>query len=200
MKTSSITDMRSSDLINRLVLDYNAVSQDNTTEEIGRVKQLWLDVKAHQVRSLTCASSSLDSAKYLFTWNQIKTIGVDIVLVTIQQNTEPEKPEELIDSVVGLEVWTDAGNKAGKLADYCINVKTGVVVDYLFVSNGWKGITDSMYRLPSSTVIGVGKKRIIVSDTMVQNLQQYGVSFSNKSTMYLGYLRKIMLKAKRIWH
>lgn len=174
MNASSITDIKRSDLINLLVLDYK------TTEEIGRVKQLWLDMNAHQVSGLTCASGVLGRTKHSFAWEQIETIGTDSILVTIPEEEEPEQPEGIVDSVAGLEIWTDAGNKAGKLADYCVNVETGAVVDYLFISNGWQGITGSMYRLPPTAVISVGRKRIIVSDSMVQNAQKYGESLREK--------------------
>ena len=174
MNASSITDIKCSNLINLLVLDYN------TTEEVGRVKQLWLDLKAHQVRGLTCTSGLLGRTKHSLTWEQIETIGIDSILVKMLEETEPEKPEGILDSVAGLEVWTDAGNKAGQLTDYFVDIETGVVVDYLFVSNGWKQLADGMYRLPSQAVLSVGKKRIIVSDSMVQNAQSYGESLSEK--------------------
>ncbi|MGK7935486.1 MAG: PRC-barrel domain-containing protein [Xenococcaceae cyanobacterium] len=173
MNASSITEIKRSDLINLLVLDYK------TTDEIGRVKQLWLELNAHQVSGLTCASGVLGRTKHSVTWEQIETIGTDSILVTIPEE-EPEQPEGIVDSVAGWEIWTDAGNKAGKLADYCVNVETGAVVDYLFVSNGWQGITGSMYRLPPTAVISVGRKRIIVSDSTVQNAQKYGASLREK--------------------
>ena len=174
MNISLATDIKRSDLINRLVLDYN------TTEEVGRVKQLWLDVKTHQVVGLTCTSGLLGYTKTFLTWEQIKTIGTDSILVTIPEETELEKPEGIVDSVAGLEVWTDSGNKTGKLTDYCVEIETGAVVDYLFVSKDSQSLSDGMYRLPASAVISVGKKRIIVSDAMVQNPQQYGESPSEK--------------------
>lgn len=190
MNASSETDIKRSDVINLLVLDYNS------TEEVGRVQQLWLDVKTHQVRGLTCASGLLGRAKHSITWEQIETLGTDSILVTRQEEAEPEKPEGIVDSVVGLAVWTDAGNKAGKLADYCVDAKTGTVVDYLFVSNGWQGITDGMYRLPPTAVISVGRKRIIVSEAMVQNAQQYGKSLSEKIHQASDLLKKDYTQTK----
>ncbi len=62
MNASLANNIKRSDLINRLVLGYS------TTEELGRVKQLWLDVKTHQVRGLTCASGLLGHAKHSFAW------------------------------------------------------------------------------------------------------------------------------------
>lgn len=174
MNASLANNIKRSDLINRLVLGYS------TTEELGRVKQLWLDVKTHQVRGLTCASGLLGHAKHSFAWEQIKTIGTDSILVKILEETELEKPEGIIDSVAGLEVWTDTGNKTGKLTDYCVDVETGAVVDYLFVFKDRQSVSDGMYRLPPTAVISVGRKRIIVSDAIVQNPQQYGESPSEK--------------------
>ncbi|MGK7876254.1 MAG: PRC-barrel domain-containing protein [Xenococcaceae cyanobacterium] len=173
MTTQSKTPIKRSDLLNRLVLDYS------TTEEVGRVKQLWLDVKAHQVKGLTCSEGLLGRNKRSFTWAEIETIGTDSILVRTLEGAEPEKPESW-ESVVGHEMWTDAGNKVGSLKDYTIDPQTGAVIDYLFVSNGWRGVTDGIYRLPSTAIINVGRKRVIAIDAMVQNAEQYAEGLSHK--------------------
>lgn len=173
MSTLSETAIKSGDLLNRLVLDYK------TTEKVGRVKQLWLDVKTHQVTGLTCASGMLGREQHSFSWDKIETIGKDSILVNLEEQEEVEQPE-LIDRVIGLGVWTDGGNKAGKLIEYCLDPQTGAVVDYLFVSNGWRGITHGTYRLPPSGVISIGSKRIIFAEAMVENPVQYEEGLGGK--------------------
>ena len=167
------TALEQSKLLNRLILDFN------TTETVGRVKQLWLDAKSHQVTGLTCASGLLGREKHSFYWDKIQNIGKDSILVNVEEQEKVEQPE-LIDNVIGLEVWTDAGNKAGKLVDYCVDTKTGAVVAYLFTSSGWRGITDGTYLLYPDAVINVGNKRVIVADASIQNAQQYDRSLNEK--------------------
>ncbi len=173
MTTKSETAIKGSDLLNRLIFDYI------TIEALGRVKQLWLDVKAHQVVSLTCQSGRLGRIQRSFTWSQIDTIGTYIILVKAQESADLEAPESL-KSVVGHEVWTDAGNKAGRLADYCIDPQTGAVIDYLFVSKGRCGVADGIYRLSPSAIISVDRQRLIATDAMVQNAEQYTEGLSQK--------------------
>lgn len=173
MSTLLETAIKSGNLLNRLVLDYK------TTEKVGRVKQLWLDVKTHQVTGLTCASGLLGRERHSFSWDKIETIGKDSILVNLEEQEEVEQPE-LIDRVIGLEVWTDGGDKAGKLIEYCIDAQTGAVVDYVFVSNGWRGVTHGTYRLPPSAVISVGSKRIIFAEAMVENAVQYEEGLGEK--------------------
>jgi len=36
--------------------------------------------------------------------------------------------------VIGHELWTNDGNKAGTITDYCFDLKTGAVMAYLFKS------------------------------------------------------------------
>ncbi|MGD2182213.1 PRC-barrel domain-containing protein [Lusitaniella coriacea] len=173
MTTQLETPIRGGDLLNRLILDFN------TTEEIGRVKQLWLDLATHQAIGLTCKSGFLGRHQRSFTWEQIETIGTDSILVKTEEGVDPEKPESW-ESVIGHEVWTDAGNKAGILSDYTLDPKTGTVIDYLFVSNGWRGITDGTYQFPRSAIIRMGSKRVIATDAIVQNAKQYAEGLGQK--------------------
>ena len=173
MTTLSKNDVKQSTLHDRLVLDFD------TTETVGRVKQLWLDLKSHQVKGLTCARGAFDREKQMFFWNKVVTVGHDSILVNTENQEQVEQPEST-DNVIGLQVWTDAGNKAGKLVDYCIDTKTGAIVAYLFVSNGWRGIANGTYTLPPDAIITIGSKRIIVAETGIQNAQQYAEGLNKK--------------------
>ncbi len=171
--TTLTKDVKQSALLNQLVLDFN------TTEIVGRVKKLWLDVEFHQVKGLTCARGMFEREKRLFSWDKIVTVGHDSILVNTEEREEIEQPE-LINNVIGLKVWTDAGNKAGKIVDYCIDTKTGAVVAYLFTSNGWHGITNGIYILSSDAIITVGSQRIIVAEASIENAQQYAEGLNKK--------------------
>ncbi|MEM8832478.1 MAG: hypothetical protein AAGE96_24530 [Cyanobacteria bacterium P01_G01_bin.19] len=60
MTTLSKNDVKQSELLDRLVLNFD------TTEIVGRVRKLWLDVNSHQVKGLTCTSRLFDREKHRF--------------------------------------------------------------------------------------------------------------------------------------
>lgn len=163
------TPIGHSELIDRLVIDRQRA------EELGRVEQLWLIPQTHQVVGFTCKGGFLGARKRSFTWNQIESIGADSIMVNF--NTEvfadPPKPEEVY-SLIGHEVWTEAGNKAGKIVDYLIIRQSGAVVNYLFASNGWRGILNVLYVLSLTDIASIGSKRLIVKNAAVETPQQYG--------------------------
>lgn len=182
--------VKHSEVLNRLVLDRG------TAEEVGRIEQLWLNPQSHQIVGLTCKSGFLGSNKRSFTWSQIEAIGNDSILVNFDpDDIEPQKPESVI-AVMGHEVWTDAGNKAGKIVDYLFMPQTGAVVSYLFMSNGWRGVLDGIYLLPIAAIASVGSKRVIVPDAIVQAPQQYAEGFNQKVTQAAEFLREDYMKTQ----
>ena len=180
--------VRQSKLLDRLVLDFD------TTEIVGRVEKLWLDILSHQVKGLTCSSGILNREKHSFFWHKVVTVGHDSVLVKTEDREEVEP--ESIDNVVGLKVWTDAGNKAGRLVDYCIDTTTGNVTAYLFSSNGWRGIAGGTYVLVPEGVITIGDKRIIVAEDSVQNARQYEEGLTQKIQYAKQFVREDIVKSR----
>ncbi|NEP49570.1 MAG: photosystem reaction center subunit H [Moorea sp. SIO3C2] len=166
--------IRQSQLLNRLVLERQ------TTEEIGHVDQLLLDYQAHRVVALRCKSGLLGAKKRYFAWGQVESIGTDSILVNTSKNNKTQQKTESWDSLIGHEVWTDAGNKIGKLVDYLLKPKSGTVVNYLFSDLGWHGVMDGMYLLPPVAISSIGRKRIIVLDAVAQNSKQYGEGLNQK--------------------
>lgn len=185
--------IKQSEMLNRLVLDCR------TTEEVGRVDQLWLNPLFHQVVGLTCKSGLLGGKKRLFAWAQIETIGTDSVLVSYDpKEDEPEKPDSAV-SLIGHEVWTDAGNKVGKVVDYLFAPDTGAIANYLFVSSGWRGVLDGIYLLPTTAIAGAGSKRVIVVDTTVQEPQRYTEGLNQKVTQAAEFLLEDYKKTQSDW-
>ena len=181
-------NVRQSKLLDRLVLDFD------TTEVVGRVEKLWLDILSHQVKGLTCSSGIFNREKHSFFWNKVVTVGHDSVLVKTEDREEVEP--ESIDNVVGLKVWTDAGNKAGRLVDYCIDITTGNVTAYLFSSSGWRGIAGGIYTLDPEGVITVGNKRIIVAEDSMQNARQYEEGITQKIQHVKQFVREDIVKSR----
>ncbi|NET56479.1 MAG: photosystem reaction center subunit H [Symploca sp. SIO2E6] len=166
--------LKQTELLNRLVLDRH------TAEEVGRVVQLLLDPPAHRVVGLTCKSGFLGSKKRSFTWGQIETIGSDSIMIDVSPEETLKDKQESWDALIGHEVWTDAGNKVGKLADYLLNPQTGDVLNYLFSSNGWRGMVDGLYLLPPKAISSVGSKRIITLEALIQNSERYAEGLNQR--------------------
>ncbi|MBE9128927.1 MULTISPECIES: PRC-barrel domain-containing protein [unclassified Coleofasciculus] len=175
--------LKQSELLNRLVLDRH------TTEEVGRVAQLWLDPQAHRVVGFTCKSGLLGGKKQSFTWRQIYTIGTDSILVSTLQDTTVSDQGEPLESRIGHEVWTDAGNKVGKLVDYIFEPKSGAVINYLYASNGW-GVMDGIYLLAPAAISSVGSKRLIVLTAAVQNSQKYTEGVNERISQAAEFIRE----------
>jgi uncharacterized protein YrrD len=157
---------RQSDFIGRLVLDRQ------TAEALGRVAELWLDPKTHQIIGLSCKAGLLGAQRHRFTWSQIESIGEDSIMVSALEGVNAEKPESAISSITQ-DVWTASGSQIGGLIDYRFDPETGDVIDYVFVLNGWRGIADSGYCLPPGAVVSMNPKRIIVAEAATQNPERF---------------------------
>ena len=182
--------IQQSELLNRLVLDRS------TAEEVGRVNELWLSVREHQVVGFTCKSGILGSKKRSFAWAEIESIGADSIMVNLNPDAnDPGKPEPP-STLIGHEIWTDVGNKVGKVADYLFVPETGAVVNYLFVSSGWRGRLDGVYILPISAIASIGSKRVIVADGAVQEPQLFTPGLTQKVSQAAEFIKEDFQKTK----
>jgi uncharacterized protein YrrD len=163
--------IKQSQLLGRLVLDRR------TTEAIGKVDHLGFDLRAHQVQAIACKSGFFKTRWVL--WERIYSIGQDSLVANSnpgetdwepQAKTDWEKPE---DSIIGCELWTDTGNKAGKIEDCLIDLDTGIVICYIFGASGWGGLRHRTYMLPSEAIASMGKKRILTSVEAIQKSEPY---------------------------
>lgn len=185
--------IQQSELLNRLVIDRR------TADEVGRVEQLWLVPQTHLVMGLTCKSGFLGKSKRSFTWAQIESIGADSIMVnSALDGVDPEKPE-IISSVIGHEVWTDTGNKVGKLVDYLLVPQTGSVVNYLFSSSGWRGVLEGIYLLAPQAIISANSKRAIVSEAAVSDPQKYAEGLNQKVGQAAEFLQEDYEKTVDHW-
>jgi uncharacterized protein YrrD len=165
--TTEADVVKQSDLLNQLVLDRNNM------EELGRVDMLWMYPAAHRVLGFICKSGFLGAKKIVFKLPQIQTLGANSILVHSQpEETDAEKVKQL-DSLLHCEVWSDAGNKIGRITDYRFQLKTGEITQYLFVSSGWSGITGDIYQLPPGRIISFGRKRVLVPEAAVKSFELY---------------------------
>jgi uncharacterized protein YrrD len=175
--------VRRAELLNRRTIDRR------TAAEVGKVDQLWVDPQSHRTLGFTCKSGLLGSKKRWFAWAQVDTVGENVLVNINPELPELQQPEQAI-STIGLEVITDAGNKAGTVADFLFDAKTGSVVGYLFKSSGWRGVLDGIYVLPVAAISTIGSKRAIVSEAAVLEPHQYAEGLHQKMSQVAEFLHE----------
>lgn len=153
--------MLQSEVIGKVVI------KPDTAEEVGRVSRLWLDPKAHQIVGLECTAGALGIKRHAYNWLQIASIGSEGVILKAHIGPEPTKPDTVV-FVLGDEVWTDGGTRAGLVVDYRLDPTSGRVLDYLFTTDGWGGLTSGLYRLHPAGVIGVSDRRLVCTVSSVE--------------------------------
>lgn len=166
MAAGEQTHIRQSQLHQRLVIDLE------TTEELGRLAHFLVDVKNHQVEGFVCKKGLLGLETVPVMWVQVESVGQDSILVRRSGAVISER----LDAAITLEkqaVWSDTGNEIGQLTDYCIDLSTGAVTQYLFTAPGWQGFTDGVYTFAPESVVSTGKKRIMVRQTALEQAEQF---------------------------
>lgn len=109
----------------------------------------------------------------------IRLGGNGILVDAKPVETNSERVQQL-ESLINCEVWSDAGNKIGKITDCLFNLKTGAITQYFLISSGWIGIASDVYLLPPSKILSFGKKRLLIAETAAQNLTVYREGFKQK--------------------
>ena len=158
--------IRQSELLNQLVIDRT------TMEEIGRVEVLWAYPPAHKVLGFVCKSGLLGAKKFAFNLGQIHTLGASILVNSGAQETDGDKVSQL-ESLIGSEVWSEAGERIGKVIDCVFNLKTGAISDYLVSPGGLAIVTDGVYRLPPSKILSTGRRRVLITEAAARSLEPY---------------------------
>ncbi|NEQ42737.1 MAG: hypothetical protein F6K00_03900 [Leptolyngbya sp. SIOISBB] len=160
------TPMRQSQLLQQLVLDLV------TTEELGKLSHFLVDVKQHQVEGFVCKKRLLSFETIPVMWVQVESVGQDSILVRYNDSAISQR----LDAAIALEqqtIWSDSGNEVGKLVDYCIDLSTGAITQYLFTAPGWQGLTDGLYTFAPTAVVSAGKKRIMVRQAALAQAEQF---------------------------
>lgn len=176
--------VRQSDLINQMVLDRN------TMTELGRVEVLWMYPQAHRVLGFICKSGLLGMKKSAFKLIQLHALGSNGILTHSQPEATDAERVGLLESLLQHEVWTDQGNRVGKITDYVFDLKTGNITHYLLVSSGWGSITGEIYQLTPAQILSFGQKRVLVQEAIVPNLTLYREGLRQKLTEVSEFLQE----------
>ena len=159
--------LRQSRFLNQIVIDRS------TTETVGRIEQVWMDPAVHRVLGFVCKSGLLRGRRAVFALPQIHMLGDDsIVLRSSPTKADIEQVRQL-ESLIGLEVWSEAGQHIGKVNDCVFSLKTGRIQHYLMTLEGWQGFTAGIYQLAPAQIVSYGDRRIMIYDVAAQNLEVY---------------------------
>jgi uncharacterized protein YrrD len=175
------TELRQSEIIGRLILDLD------TTEEVGRVDQVLIDPKTHRLEGLMSRIGFLGRQALLIRWAHIDSIGQDSIVI---HQTEDVQTLDDLNSGVGLEVWSDQGNRVGRIVDFCFNPQAGTILRYLFSSDGWQGLADGVYVLPPDAIVSAGRKRFMVKAAAVEAPEQYAEGISQQAEAVTNFLKR----------
>jgi uncharacterized protein YrrD len=172
------------DLLNQVVLDRI------TMQEVGQVEVVWVYPKVHRVLGFICKSGWLGSKRKAFNLDQVDSIGSNGILTNSPPvETEAEKARQ-IPSLIGSEVWTDGGDRAGKIIDYIFDLRTGEIEHYLYTSSGWGGVLGSVYKLPSNYILRFGNQRVLVPAGAVESFALHREGIQDKFSKITDLLRE----------
>jgi uncharacterized protein YrrD len=166
--------IKHSELLNQVVLNRA------TMEELGRVEILWMYPPAHRVLGFICKSGFLGNQKTAFKLSQIEAIGGNGILTHSQPDATDAERVRQLESLIHSEVWSNAGERLGKIIDCVFNARSGSISDYLIVGDRLSELTGTIYRLPSSRIASLGRKRVLVSDRTLQAFPLYREGIQQK--------------------
>ena len=158
--------IKQSQLIGKLVLDRQSM------EEMGRVERVWLDPRSHRIVGITCKSGFIGMKKLDLAWQQIYSLGNNVLVNHIADGEEWQKPD-VSEQILDWELITDDGNKAGKIEDYLIEPITGEVVSYLFLAIDRGNILTRRFLLPPEGIDNIGNKRVLARKIAVETSPPY---------------------------
>jgi uncharacterized protein YrrD len=161
--------MKQSELLNQLILDRR------TMEEFGRVETLWMHPPAHRVLGFICKAGLLGNQKSAFNLSQISALGESGILTDGAPDSTTAERVRQLESLIAHEIWSEGGDRIGKIIDCLFDLQSGRITHYLYVSSGWAGIVGEIYQLPTPTILSFGKKRVLVSDVAHLSLYQEGI-------------------------
>lgn len=158
--------IKQSQLVGKLVLDRQSM------EEKGKVERVWLDPRTHRIVGITCKSGFVGMKKLSFAWQQIYSLGNNVLVNNIADGDEWQKPD-VSEQILDWELITDDGNKAGKIEDYLIEPNTGEVVSYLFLAIDRGNILTRRFLLSPEGIDNIGNKRVLARKIAVENSAPY---------------------------
>ncbi|MEL6350220.1 MAG: hypothetical protein AAFR58_00490 [Cyanobacteria bacterium J06627_28] len=174
-----------------------------TTEEMGSVAHLLVDVKQAQVTGLAYKTTGLVGRKQDLGWAQVVKIGGDRIIIQSEAPDAVESQLAAAQDITNLEIWTDGGDHIGRVVDVCFDQRSGAIAHYLFILKVQEAITENEptaalfgeepaedsaadeseteapqtltgYMIAPSAIISAGRKRMMIAEEDAKRAQPYG--------------------------
>ncbi len=166
------TALRHSELLGSMVLDRA------TTEERGRVEALWMYPQSHRILGFICKVGLLGNKRQVFKLPQIHSLGNRTIWTQEQPaETDSDRVKQL-ESLMGLEVWSEAGERLGVIKDCLFNLTTGQISQY-FVSVGRLPLVKEI-SLDPQAILSHGRQKVLVADRFAEKLAQKNPSLRDR--------------------
>jgi uncharacterized protein YrrD len=163
-----------SDLVGGQVFDRD------TTEELGRVETLWMYPQSDRVLGFIVKSGLLGKTKAAVNLKQIRTVGPQIVWTEGKSTATNADRVKQLESLIGLDLCTEGGERIGRIVDCQFNWKTGEIVEYRFATNQLEAITGDTFVLHPAYILSFGKKRVLISDRAAKAVLEQPVGIQRK--------------------
>ncbi len=182
--------IRQGELVGRGIMAYE------TTEEVGAVEHLLVDMQQARVVGLAYKTLGLIGRRQNLDWAQLVKIGKDRIVVQAEIAEAVESRLSAAQDVTDLEVWTDGGDLIGRVVDLCFDQSSGQVERYLFALKVQEeaveaveaaedsaalygeeeleeAIATSVYAIEPRMIISAGRKRMMIAEEDAQRSQPY---------------------------
>ncbi|MEM9093292.1 MAG: hypothetical protein AAGC93_31780 [Cyanobacteria bacterium P01_F01_bin.53] len=126
--------IRQGELVGKGIMAYE------TTEEVGSVEHLLVDVRTAKVVGLSCKTPGLMGRKIDLAWEQLVNIGGDRIVIHIEAAEAESSQLSSAQDITDLEVWTDGGDHIGRVVDVCFDRASKAVQQYLYVPKEYEAV------------------------------------------------------------
>lgn len=159
--------IRQSRFLNQLVIDRS------TTEIIGRVEQVWMDPAVHRILGFVCKQGLWGGRRDVFALPQIHMLGEDSIVLASSPTPAALEQVRQLESLINLEVWSEAGERIGKIVDCEFNLKTGKILRYLMTLDGFHSLTSGLYQIFPTQIVSYGEQRVLIFNVATDNLELF---------------------------
>lgn len=160
-------NIRQSRFLNQLVIDRS------TTEIVGRVEQVWMDPAVHRVLGFVCKQKLWGTRRDVFALPQIHMLGEDSIVLASSPTRAALEQVRQLESLINLEVWSEAGERVGKVVDCEFNLRTGKVLRYLMTLEGFHSFTSGLYQIFPTQIVSYGDQRVLICNAATDNLELF---------------------------
>jgi uncharacterized protein YrrD len=124
--------------------------------------------------------SRFTKKRFAFKLSQLLMIGTEGAVVNALPVETDTEHVGVLETLIGHELWSDAGDRLGYITDCLFHLETGEITHYLFRSQGWHSFIDGVYQLPTRGIVQIGKKRVLVAQKAIPLIATYEEGLEQK--------------------